>query len=292
MFVDEAQVEALEQRMAERGYLEGRKMATVFNLMRSNDLIWPYVVNNYLKGKAPFPFDLLYWNSDATRMPAANHAFYVRSCYLENRLARGKMTISNTAIDLKSVKVPIYNLATREDHIAPPKSVLLGSKYFGGPVRFVLAGSGHIAGVVNPPDRNKYQYWTGPRPRSADLDKWLAKATEHPGSWWPDWLAWLKDQDATEVPAREPGGGALTPIEDAPGSLCEGARLRRSDLIVFRDYRTQIGEIDHRAQGDQQASQTENCNQKKPVFGLSRYYCSAFGLPRRLNAACQRSRRR
>ena len=218
VFVDEAQVEALEQRMAERGYLEGRKMATVFNLMRSNDLIWPYVVNNYLKGKAPFPFDLLYWNSDATRMPAANHAFYVRSCYLENRLARGKMTINNTAIDLKSVKVPIYNLATREDHIAPPKSVLLGSKYFGGPVRFVLAGSGHIAGVVNPPDRNKYQYWTGPRPRSADLDKWLAKATEHPGSWWPDWLAWLKDQDATEVPAREPGGGALTPIEDAPGS--------------------------------------------------------------------------
>ena len=218
VFVDEQQVEALEQRMAERGYLEGRKMATVFNLMRSNDLIWPYVVNNYLKGKAPFPFDLLYWNSDATRMPAANHAFYVRSCYLENRLAQGKMTISNTAIDLKAVKVPIYNLATREDHIAPPKSVLLGSKYFGGPVRFVLAGSGHIAGVVNPPDRNKYQYWTGPRPRSADLDKWLAKATEHPGSWWPDWLAWLKNQDATEVPAREPGGGMVIPIEDAPGS--------------------------------------------------------------------------
>ena len=218
VFVDEQQVEALEQRMAERGYLEGRKMATVFNLMRSNDLIWPYVVNNYLKGKAPFPFDLLYWNSDATRMPAANHAFYVRSCYLENRLAQGKMTISNTAIDLKAVKVPIYNLATREDHIAPPKSVLLGSKYFGGPVRFVLAGSGHIAGVVNPPDRNKYQYWTGPRPRSADLNKWLAKATEHPGSWWPDWLAWLKNQDATEVPAREPGGGVVSPIEDAPGS--------------------------------------------------------------------------
>jgi poly[(R)-3-hydroxyalkanoate] polymerase subunit PhaC len=218
VFVDEEQVKALEQRMAERGYLEGRTMATVFNLMRSNDLIWPYVVNNYLKGKAPFPFDLLYWNSDATRMPAANHAFYVRACYLENRLARRKMTINNTPIDLKSVKVPIYNLATREDHIAPPKSVLLGSKYFGGPVRFVLAGSGHIAGVVNPPDRNKYQYWTGPRPRSADLDKWLAKATEHPGSWWPDWLAWLKHQDPTEVPAREPGGGVFAAIEDAPGS--------------------------------------------------------------------------
>jgi polyhydroxyalkanoate synthase len=218
VFVDEEQVQALEQRMAERGYLEGRTMATVFNFLRSNDLIWPYVINNYLKGKAPFPFDLLYWNSDATRMPPANHSFYVRSCYLENRLSKGKMTISNAPIDLKSVTMPIYNLATREDHIAPAKSVLLGSRYFGGPVRFVLAGSGHIAGVVNPPDRNKYQYWTGPRPRSSNLDKWLAKAREHPGSWWPDWLAWLKRQDPTEVPAREPGGGVLKAIEDAPGS--------------------------------------------------------------------------
>ena len=218
VFVDEEQVEALEARMAERGYLEGRTMATVFNFLRSNDLIWPYVVNNYLKGKAPFPFDLLYWNSDATRMPAANHSFYVRSCYLDNKLSHGKMTISNTLIDLKSVKVPIYNLATREDHIAPAKSVLLGCKFFGGPVRFVLAGSGHIAGVINPPAKNKYQYWTGPRPRSANLDKWLAKAKENPGSWWPDWLAWLKRQDKTEVPARIPGGGVLAPIEDAPGS--------------------------------------------------------------------------
>jgi len=218
VFVDEEQVEALEQRMAERGYLEGRTMATVFNFLRSNDLIWPYVINNYLKGKAPFPFDLLYWNSDATRMPAANHSFYVRSCYLENKLSQGKMTIDNTRIDLKSVKIPIYNLATREDHIAPAKSVLLGCKYFGGPVRFVLAGSGHIAGVVNPPSKNKYQYWTGPRPRSANLDNWLAKAKEHAGSWWPDWLAWLKRQDPADCPAREPGGGALKAIEDAPGS--------------------------------------------------------------------------
>ena len=218
VFVDEEQVEALEQRMAERGYLEGRTMATVFNFLRSNDLIWPYVINNYLKGKAPFPFDLLYWNSDATRMPAANHSFYVRSCYLENKLSQGKMTIDNTRIDLKSVKIPIYNLATREDHIAPAKSVLLGCKYFGGPVRFVLAGSGHIAGVVNPPGKNKYQYWTGPRPRSANLDNWLAKAKEHAGSWWPDWLAWLKRQDPADCPAREPGGGVLKAIEDAPGS--------------------------------------------------------------------------
>ena len=142
VFVDEEQVAALEQRMAERGYLEGRTMATVFNLLRSNDLIWPYVINNYLKGKAPFPFDLLYWNSDATRLPAANHSFYLRICYLDNKLAKGKMTIGNTPIDLKSVKVPIYNLATREDHIAPAKSVLLGCKFFGGPVRFVLSGSG------------------------------------------------------------------------------------------------------------------------------------------------------
>lgn len=218
VFVDEAQVEALERRMAERGYLEGRTMATVFNFLRSNDLVWPYVINNYLKGKAPFPFDLLYWNSDATRMPAANHSFYVRSCYLDNTLSRGEMMLGGSRIDLKSIAVPVYNLATREDHIAPASSVALGCKLFGGPVRFVLAGSGHIAGVVNPPGRNKYQYWTGPRPRSGNVDGWLAKAKEHPGSWWPDWLDWVKRQDDAQVPAREPGGGVLAPIEDAPGS--------------------------------------------------------------------------
>jgi polyhydroxyalkanoate synthase subunit PhaC len=218
VFVDEEQVQAVEQRMAQHGYLEATSMADVFNLLRSNDLIWPYVINNYLKGKAPFPFDLLYWNSDATRLPAANHSFYLRNCYLNNNLSKGTVQIGDTPIDLKAIKIPIYNLATREDHIAPPKSVLLGSKFFGGPVRFVLSGSGHIAGVVNPPARKKYQYWTGPRPRGADLDKWLAKAKEHPGSWWPDWLAWLKKQGATKVPARVPGGGVLKPIEAAPGS--------------------------------------------------------------------------
>jgi polyhydroxyalkanoate synthase subunit PhaC len=218
VFVDEEQVEAIEHRMAERGYLEAKSMATVFNFLRSNDLIWPYVINNYLKGKAPFPFDLLYWNSDATRLPAANHSFYLRNCYLDNKLSQGKVSLGGTPIDLRSVKIPIYNLATREDHIAPAKSVLLGSKFFGGPVRFVLSGSGHIAGVVNPPSKHKYQFWTGRRPRSADLDRWLAKAKEHPGSWWPNWLGWLKRQDKTEVPARTPGGGMLTPVEDAPGS--------------------------------------------------------------------------
>jgi polyhydroxyalkanoate synthase subunit PhaC len=218
VFVDEEQIKILEQRMAERGFLEAGSMASVFNLLRSNDLLWPYVINNYLKGKAPFPFDLLYWNADATRLPAANHSFYLRNCYLDNTLAKGKMMLGGTPIDLKSIKVPIYNLATREDHIAPAKSVLHGSKLFGGSVRFVLSGSGHIAGVVNPPDKKKYQYWTGAKPRNADLDAWLAKAKEHPGSWWPDWLAWLTRQNPAKTAARVPGAGALKPIEDAPGS--------------------------------------------------------------------------
>jgi polyhydroxyalkanoate synthase len=218
VFVDDDQIAALEKHMHERGYLEGKSMATAFNLLRSNDLIWPYVINNYVKGKAPFPFDLLYWNSDATRMPAANHSQYLRGCYLENRLASGKMDIEGTRLDLGKVQAPIYNLATREDHIAPPKSVLLGSSLFGGPVKYVLAGSGHIAGVVNPPDRNKYQYWTGPKPQGDDVDRWLAQATEHAGSWWPDWIEWIKAQNPALVPARAPGGDVLPPIEDAPGS--------------------------------------------------------------------------
>ena len=217
VFVDEEQIAAREREMGERGYLQGSKMATAFNLLRSNDLIWPYVINNYLKGKEPAPFDLLYWNSDATRMPAANHSFYLRNCYLDNRLVRGKMVIGGAPLDLNDVKIPIYNLATREDHIAPARSVLLGSRFFGGPVRFVLAGSGHIAGVVNPPQKIKYQHWIGPKPSGDDLGRWLSQATEHPGSWWPDWLGWLKQQEAAEVPARQPGGGVLTPIEDAPG---------------------------------------------------------------------------
>jgi polyhydroxyalkanoate synthase subunit PhaC len=218
VFIDEEQVEAIEERMSERGYLPGMSMVTVFNLLRSNDLIWPYIINNYLKGKAPFPFDLLYWNSDATRLPAANHSFYMRNCYLNNKLAKGEMTIGDTPVDLKSIKIPVYNLATREDHIAPARSVLLGCKFFGGPVKYVLAASGHIAGVVNPPDKHKYHYWTGPRPRSANLEGWLAKAKQHPGSWWPDWLAWLQSRPSAEVPARIPGDGKLKAIEDAPGS--------------------------------------------------------------------------
>jgi polyhydroxyalkanoate synthase len=218
VFVDEDQLAALERRMNARGYLEGKKMANAFNLLRSNDLIWPYVINNYLRGKAPFPFDLLYWNSDATRMPAANHSFYLRNCYLNNQLTKGEMEIGGVTLDLKKVKIPIYNLATKEDHIAPAKSVFLGSRYFGGPVKYVLAGSGHIAGVVNPVSKGKYQYWTGAAPDDGELETWLANAEEHPGSWWPDWMEWIKQQDARQVKARKPGGGKLTPIEDAPGS--------------------------------------------------------------------------
>jgi polyhydroxyalkanoate synthase len=218
VFVDEEQIKHLETHMEEQGYLEASRMANAFNLLRSNDLIWPYVVNNYLRGKKPFPFDILYWNSDATRMPAANHSFYMRNCYLDNRLTKGEMKIAGVSLDLRKVKIPVYNLATREDHIAPAKSALFGSQYFGGPVKFVLAGSGHIAGVVNPPGKQKYQYWTGGAPGGSDLDAWLMGAMEFPGSWWPDWLDWLKMHDAETVPARKIGGGKLAAIEDAPGS--------------------------------------------------------------------------
>jgi polyhydroxyalkanoate synthase len=166
----------------------------------------------------PDAFDILYWNSDATRMPAANHSYYLRNCYLENNLSKGEMKVAGVTLALKTITVPIYNLAAREDHIAPAKSVLEGSKYFGGPVKFVLAGSGHIAGVVNSPNRPKYQYWTGEAPNGSDIDKWMAGAKEHPGSWWPDWFEWLKAQNGETVPAREIGSGKLTPIEDAPGS--------------------------------------------------------------------------
>ncbi len=216
VFVDEEQIRILEEKMSERGYLEGKKMAAAFNSLRANDLIWPYFVNNYMRGKEPFPFDLLFWNSDSTRMPAANHSFYLRNCYLENRLAEGTMEIAGTRLDLHSVTIPIYNLATREDHIAPAKSVFVGSQLFGGPVEYVMAGSGHIAGVVNPPARKKYQYWTGGPPKG-DLKDWIAAAEEHAGSWWPHWDAWIRSHDDTTVKARKVGGGRYKPIEDAPG---------------------------------------------------------------------------
>ncbi|NVK36109.1 MAG: class I poly(R)-hydroxyalkanoic acid synthase [Rhodobacteraceae bacterium] len=220
VFVDEEQIALLEKQMQDTGYLEGSKMAAAFNMLRSNDLIWSYVVNNYLKGKDPFPFDLLYWNSDSTRMPAANHSFYLRNCYLENNLSHGRMEIDGVKLDLGKVKIPIYNLATREDHIAPPLSVFLGSQFFGGPVEYVLSGSGHIAGVVNHPDKNKYQYWTGREPKG-DFDVWIETAEEHPGSWWPHWNDWLHSLDDREVKARKPGAYRMKIIEDAPGSYVQ-----------------------------------------------------------------------
>jgi polyhydroxyalkanoate synthase len=218
VFVDEGQISALERDMQAAGVLEGSKMAMAFNMLRSNDLIWSYVVSNYLKGQPPSSFDLLHWNSDATRMPAANHSYYLRNCYLENRLSTGSMVLDNTLLDLSEVKVPIYNLATREDHIAPADSVLYGSQFFGGPVKYVLSGSGHIAGVVNPPASGKYQFWTNDNIKDVTLADWLKGAQEHKGSWWPDWREWLSSIDAEEVPARAVGTEALPPIEDAPGS--------------------------------------------------------------------------
>ena len=217
VYVDEEQVKWIEDRMSDKGYLPGARMADAFNLLRSNDLIWSYVVNNYMLGKDPMPFDLLYWNADSTRMPAGVHSFYLRECYLANKLSQGKMVLDNVRIDLKKVKLPVYNLAARDDHIAPIQSVFRVGKFMGGPTRLVVAGSGHIAGVINPPAANKYQYWTNPK-NAATLDEWFAGATEHPGSWWEDWYEWIAERSGLKVAAPVPGGGKLKVIEDAPGS--------------------------------------------------------------------------
>ena len=217
IFIDDAQLKNLEEMMAERGFLDGSRMANVFNMMRPRDLVWPYIVNNYMLGKKPLPFDLLYWNQDSTRMPAHNHAFYLRQFYHENRLAKGQMELSGTRLDLSKVDIPIFELATREDHIAPAKSVLAGARKFGGPVEFVLAGSGHIAGVVNPPEKMKYQYWTTSKELTENLEDWLERAKENPGSWWPYWSEWMAQNSGEWIAPREPGLN-LGVIEDAPGS--------------------------------------------------------------------------
>jgi polyhydroxyalkanoate synthase len=184
-------------------------------MLRSGELIWPYFVNNYLRGKEPMPFDLLYWNSDSTRMPAANHSYYLRNCYLENNLSCGRMELSGRKLSLGDVKIPVYNLATREDHIAPARSVFVGCRFFGGDVEYVVAGSGHIAGVVNPPASGKYQHWTDGKPEG-EFDDWLKGAKENPGSWWPHWQAWIERQESSRVPARKPG--EKTPVlGPAPG---------------------------------------------------------------------------
>ena len=218
VFVDDAQLEALQQQMENAGgVLEGGKMASTFNMLRANDLIWSFVVNNYLLGKEPMPFDLLYWNSDVTRMPEQTHLFYLREFYKNNALSRGKLEIGGRKLDLKKVKVPIYLQSAREDHIAPYRSVYKATKLYGGPVRFILAGSGHIAGVINAPAAKKYQYWTNDDLPDT-VDEWQQGAKEHPGSWWPDWDAWLSKLSGKKIPARKPGDGKLKPLGNAPGS--------------------------------------------------------------------------
>jgi polyhydroxyalkanoate synthase len=216
VFVDAEQLKQAEKRMEERGYLEGSAMAQAFNMLRPNDLIWSYYVNNYLKGKEPMPFDLLVWNEDSTRMPAANHKFYLRHCYFQNDLSNKRMKLGGRTIDLKKVTIPVYELAAKEDHIAPARSAFNGAKCLGGPVRYVMAGSGHIAGVINPPTKPKYQYWTG-GPVEGEFEDWVKAAKETPGSWWPDWIAWVTAQAPEKVPARTPGDGKLKPLGDAPG---------------------------------------------------------------------------
>ena len=221
VFIDEEQLRTLEEKMNRRGYLEGSEMATTFNMLRANDLIWSFVVNNYLLGNDPFPFDLLYWNADSTRMPARMHSFYLRNMYQANLLKDpGGITLSGVPIDLGAVKTPAYFISTREDHIAPWKSTYRGTQLLGGKKRFVLAASGHIAGVVNPPEGGKYNHWINealpPTP-----DEWLAGATELAGSWWPDWHRWILAHGKAQVAARVPGDGKLKAIEDAPGSFVQ-----------------------------------------------------------------------
>ena len=218
VFVDDAQLEALQKQMQESGgVLKGSKMAGAFNMLRANDLIWSFVINNYMLGKDVAPFDLLYWNSDTTRMPEKLHLSYLRNCYRDNALAKGEMEMGGVRLDLSKVKVPIYLQSAKEDHIAPARSVYKAVQLFSGPVRFILAGSGHIAGVINPPAAGKYQYWTNDR-HAPDFDAWLPGAKETAGSWWPDWSAWLSKLSGDQVPARQPGDGKLKPIGDAPGT--------------------------------------------------------------------------
>src|SRR5690242_2847245 len=218
VFIDEEQLQSLEDKMNKRGYLEGSEMATTFNMLRANDLIWSFVVNNYLMGNDPFPFDLLYWNADSTRMPARMHSFYLRKMYQENLLKDPSgITLAGVPIDLRKIKTPAYFLSTREDHIAPWKSTYRGTQLLSGPKRFVLAASGHIAGVVNPPEGGKYSHWINTE-LPPDPEAWFKGATEIAGSWWPDWHRWVTALSKDQVPARTPGKGKLKAIEDAPGN--------------------------------------------------------------------------
>ncbi|HVY35006.1 MAG TPA: class I poly(R)-hydroxyalkanoic acid synthase [Caulobacteraceae bacterium] len=219
LFTEEDWLRAIEVRIDEAGgVLPGRVMSDTFNSLRANDLIWSFFVGNYLLGKEPKPFDLLFWNSDQTRMPKALHMFYLRRFYKENALAKGELELGGEGLDLSAVKTPIFVQSAKEDHIAPYRSVYRGLKLFGGPKTFIVAGSGHIAGVINAPAAAKYQYWTNSK-LDPSVDDWFAKAEEHPGSWWPHWVEWLAPKSGPKVAARNPAKGPLKPIEDAPGSF-------------------------------------------------------------------------
>ncbi len=214
VFIDEDQISAIEARMADKGYLEASSMSTTFNLLRANDLIWSFVINNYLLGKEPFPFDILYWNSDATNLPAAMHSFYLRRLYMENKLAEpGGVTMNSVPLDLRKIDTPVFMLSTQDDHIAPWRSTYAATQLYRGPVKFVLSGSGHIAGIVNPPTAKKYGYWTNDT-CPEDPEDWFKDAAQHAGSWWPEWIKWLAQYGGGEIPAREVRDG----LEDAPGS--------------------------------------------------------------------------
>lgn len=218
VFVDDAQISTLEEGIEERGFHSGKSMSSAFNMLRSNDLIWSFYINNYLLGKDPTIFDLLYWNSDSTNMPGKMHSYYLRNMYLENKLCQpGALNIADVDIDVSTVDIPCYFISAHDDHIAPWVSTYAGARLFSGPVRFVLGGSGHIAGIVNPPAKNKYGYRVGPAKLPAHPDDWLKKAKEHEGSWWPDWDKWLKSKEKEQVDARPPGK-VLGVLEDAPGS--------------------------------------------------------------------------
>ncbi|WP_417483838.1 class I poly(R)-hydroxyalkanoic acid synthase [Maricaulis salignorans] len=218
LFVDDEWIAEIERLMdAQGGVLDGRTMADTFNLLRSNDLVWSFVVNNYLLGRQPQAFDLLFWNADQTRMPKALHLWYLKNMYRDNKLAKGELDFNGVKLELGSVHTPVYMQASRDDHIAPYPSVYRGARLFGGPVRYMMAGSGHIAGVINHPDAHKYQYWTNDA-LPGTVEEWLEGATETPGSWWLDWRDWLYQRSGKAVAARQPGGGKLTAIRDAPGS--------------------------------------------------------------------------
>ena len=225
VFIDEEQLSALEERMNAKGYLEGRDMSAAFKMLRANELIWSCVINNYLLGRSPFSFDLLYWNADSTQLPAAMHSFYLRNMYHENLLAKPEgISLDGVPIDLRKIRTPSFLLSTREDHIAPWRSAYAAPQLYRGPVKFVLSASGHIAGVVNPPG-GKYGHWENEK-NPPTPEEWLATARSQPDSWWPIWESWISQYAGGEVPARHPGDGRLKPIEDAPGSY---VKVRAAD---------------------------------------------------------------